>query len=115
VRAVATKILCATPAAVTGNMATFGVDTDLVAPYKFHWKKDGAFIGGAPSAKSYTTPPLKQEDLRAKFSVLVFGQDRVEESDALALNEKIPDAVTVPNQGPPKPAWQPFVEPKGTN
>lgn len=96
-------------------MATFSVDSDLVAPYRYSWKKDGAFIAGAPSAKSYTTPPLRQEDLRAKFSVMVFGQDKTEESDSMALNANIPDAVTIPNQGPPKPAWQPYVEKKGTN
>jgi hypothetical protein len=111
----ATKVVSVTPKAVSGQMATFAVETDLIAPYKYHWKKDGAFIAGAPSAKTYTTPPLQQQDLKAQFSVVVYGQNTSEESDAIALNKDIPDAVTIPNQGPPKPAWQPFVEPKGTS
>lgn len=109
----ATKVIKTTPDVVPGNMGTFAVETDLVAPYKYHWKKDGAFIPGAPSAKTYTTPPLQQQDLRAKFSVLVFGQDKIEESDGVALNDKIADPITIANEGPPKPAWQPYVEPVG--
>jgi hypothetical protein len=109
----ATKILSVTPSAVPGTMATFAVDTDLIAPYKYLWKKDGAYIAGAPSAKTYTTPPMRTEDMRAKFSVVVYGQDKMEESDGIALNDKIADTVTVANQGPPKPAWMPFEE-KGT-
>jgi len=42
---------------------------------------------------------------------MVYGQDKAEESDAVAINESAPDPVTVSNQVPPKPAWQPFVEP----
>ena len=106
----ATKIICTTPSAVTGDMATFAVETDVVAPYKYHWKKDGAFIAGAASAKTYTTTPMRQEDLRAKFSVVVYGQDKTEESDGIAINPTAGDSVTVANQGVPKPAWQPFKE-----
>lgn len=108
----ATKVISTTPTAAPGMMATFAVDTDLIAPYRYQWKKDGAYIAGAPSAKSYSTPPLRTEDLRAKFSVMVFGQDKTEESDGVALNTKVADTLTISNQGPPKPAWQPFVEPE---
>jgi hypothetical protein len=105
----ATKVVSVTPKAVPGDMATFAVETDLVAPYRYQWKKDGAYIAGAPSAKTYSTPPLQQLDMRAKFSVIVYGQDASEESDAIALNDKIPDPVTITNEEPPK------VEPKGEN
>lgn len=97
----ATTVISATPKAVPGTMATFAAVTDLVAPYKYHWKKDGAFIAGAPSAKSYTTPPLSTTDLRAKFSVVVYGQDKTEEADGIALNPNIPDPVTISNDKPP--------------
>lgn len=105
-----TKII--KPAVISiGDFATFGIETDLVAPYKYHWKKDGAIIAGAPNAKSYQTPPLSAADLRAKYSVTVFGQDKAEESNAVVINEDTPDPLTISNQGLPKPAWQPFVEP----
>jgi hypothetical protein len=97
----ATKVVSVTPKAVSGQMATFAAETDLVAPYKYHWKKDGAYIAGAPSAKTYTTPPLQQQDLKALFSVVVYGQDATEESAGIALNKDIPDAVTVTNEKPP--------------
>ena len=69
-------------------MATFSVETDLAAPYKYHWKKNGAFIAGAPSGKTYTTPPLREEDLKAKFSVMVFGQASMEESESVSIKEE---------------------------
>lgn len=70
--------------AIVGHHATFGIArTDVVGAYKFHWMKNGALIGGAPSAKSYTTPPLSVSDLKAKYSVKVFGQDSAEISNEL--------------------------------
>jgi hypothetical protein len=98
-------------------MATFTVDTDVVAPGKYVWKKNGVPIPGAPSAKTYTPPPMSPEDIRSKYSVVVEGQDTTEESNAIVLDAKMPDSVTVPNQGLPKPAWQPYVDPdvKGKN
>jgi hypothetical protein len=96
-----------------GEGTTFSVETDLVAPYNYIWKRNGVPIPGAQSAKTYTTPPARPEDFRAKYSVMVIGQDTSEESNALALDEKMPDSVTIPNQGLPKPAWQPYVEAKG--
>jgi hypothetical protein len=111
----ATKILCVTPTAITGDMATFSIDTDVISPFKYHWKKNGAFIPAAPSAKTYTTPPLAQADLSAKFSVVVYGQDRTEESNSIAINADAPtEQVTVADRGVPKPAWQPFKE-EGAN
>lgn len=83
----ATKIICTTPKAITGDLATFAIETDLVAPYKFHWKKNGALIAGSPSAKTYTTPPMQQEDMLAKFSVVVYGQNNTEESNEIGVRE----------------------------
>jgi hypothetical protein len=96
---------------VTSNGTTLSVETDLVAPYNYLWKKNGVLIPGAPSAKTYTPPPMRSEDFRAKYSVMVLGQDKMEESDSIILDAKMPDSVTVPNQGLPKPAWQPYVDP----
>lgn len=58
---------------------TFGVLTDIPSPYKFHWKRNGALIGGAGSAPSYTTHPLRQQDFGNRYSVVVFGRDGISE------------------------------------
>lgn len=54
---------------------TFGVLTDIASPYKYHWKRNGDLIGGAGSAPSYTTHPLRQQDFSNRYSVIVFGRD----------------------------------------
>lgn len=77
-------IIKQTGRAIPGHHATFGIaSTDVVGAYKFHWMKNGALIGSAPSAKSYTTPPLHESDLKNKYSVKVFGQDTTEISNEL--------------------------------
>lgn len=71
--------------AIPGHHVTFGLTTDIPGAYKFHWMKDGILIGGAPSAKSYTTPPLQESDMKAKFSVKVYGYADQETSNELTL------------------------------
>jgi hypothetical protein len=78
----ATKI--STPVAC-GEFATFGVTTDLLEPYRYQWKRNGVHIG--KNEKSYTTPPLRPEDFKAKYSVVVHGQDKTEESAEVLLSE----------------------------
>jgi len=56
-----------------GQGATFGCVTDLTRPFRWHWMKDGALIAGANSASSFTTHPLRAEDLGAKYSVRAWG------------------------------------------
>jgi len=80
----ATKIN--TPVAV-GEFATFGFTTDLIEPYRFQWKRNGVFVGR--NEKSYTTPPLRPEDYKAKYSVMVWGQDKMEESAEIVLADAI--------------------------
>jgi hypothetical protein len=105
----ATKIN--TPVAV-GEFATFGFTTDILEPYRFQWKRNGVFVGG--NNKSYTTPPLRPEDFKAKYSVVVTGQDKTEESDAVLLSDVMakpaakPAAPVVPaGMVPPKITVQP--------
>lgn len=107
----ATKIIRTTPA-LPGIMATFAVDTDLVAPYKYLWMKDGAYIAGANSAKSYTTPPLVSKDFTSKYSCRVYGQNATEESDGIMLDPKVPsEPITISNVSPPHPPYAPYVDP----
>lgn len=108
----ATKVIKTTPDVTPGQMATFAIQTDLIAPYRYQWKKDGVFIAGAGSSKSYTTPPLSNADFRAVFSCTVWAQNGIEEATGIALNAAMADPTTISNQGPPKTAWQPYVEPK---
>jgi hypothetical protein len=94
----ATKINTPVP---VGEFATFGFTTDLVEPYRFQWKRNGIFVGG--NNKSYTTPPLRPEDFKAKYSVIVHGQDKSEESDAVVLGDVVvrPSAKPGPPPTPP--------------
>lgn len=75
----ATKVIKTTPEYV-GERMTLAVETDLVAPYRYHWMKNGVIIGGAPSDKTYTTPPLRPEDIGADYQVKVWGQGSFEMS-----------------------------------
>lgn len=98
-------IITQTGRAIPGHHATFGItSTDVVGAYKFHWLKNGAFIPGASSAKSYTTPPLHESDLKAKYSVKVFGQGVEEFSNELS---PIPDPVTKIVEPEPAPELEP--------
>jgi hypothetical protein len=97
----ATKIVL-TPGSQIGGRATFGVVTDLVAPYKYVWKKNGVFIGGTDgSSKSYATPILSAADMRASYSCMVYGQDKMEESDGLVIDPKMPDPITISRDAAP--------------
>lgn len=81
----ATKINTPVP---YSEYATFSFTTDLVAPYKYQWKRNGENLVHGNN-KSYTTPPLRLEDFKAKYSVQVFGQDKIESSDEVVLNDKM--------------------------
>lgn len=99
---------------VTGPNATLGVTTDLIAPYRYVWKRNGAFVPSA-SDKSYVTPPLRPEDFKAKYSVIVYGQDKTEESPEVMLvtAKPIPPPVAVPAKPvePPVVPSHPVVTP----
>ena len=58
-----------------GEHATLSATTDVIAPYKYQWKRDGVNLVHGNN-KSYTTPPLRPEDFKAKYSVQIFGQDK---------------------------------------
>lgn len=93
--------------AITGLHCSFGATTDIKRPYRYHWMRDGVLIAGAPSACSYTTPPLRESDLHSKFSVRVFGLDgEVEVSNEAALSgatkkpiEQVLDEATIEPEG----------------
>jgi hypothetical protein len=63
-----------------GFSATLGCSTNMKQPYKWHWMRNGELIGGANSAASYTTHPLRESDLTAKYSITVYGRDGTIES-----------------------------------
>jgi hypothetical protein len=90
---------------VIGSGATFGVKTDVVAPYAYHWKRNGALIGGSHWA-SYTSGPLTMEQLTDKISVVVIGQDGSEESDPVQLETSSRATVTAGNAVAEEPPWQ---------
>jgi hypothetical protein len=69
---------------VIGPNVTMGVSTDLVAPWKYQWKRNGVFLTNG-NEKCYVTPPLKPDDYKAKYSVVVYGQDTTEESPGTML------------------------------
>ena len=71
-----------------GETATFGVKTDLVAPWKYQWMRNGVHIGGSQAA-SYSTPPLQTADLTAKYSVTVWGQNTAETSEEVTLGQPV--------------------------
>ena len=81
-----------------GERATLSFTTDLIAPYKYQWKKDGVFLTQG-NDKSYTTPPLRPLDFKAKFSVVVYGQDKTEESPGVSIDDKVLDVPPIPNTG----------------
>jgi hypothetical protein len=60
----------------------------VIAPYKYQWKRDGENLKNGNN-KSYTTPPLRPEDFKAKYSVQIFGQDKIELSDEVTINEMV--------------------------
>lgn len=76
-------------APVTGASATLGVTTDLVAPYRYQWKRNGVFLPQG-NDKSYVTPPLRPDDFKAEYSVVVYGQDKTEESAEVMLSQAVP-------------------------
>jgi hypothetical protein len=99
----ATKIVL-TPGSQIGGRATLAVETDIIAPYKYVWKKNGVFLGGPDSSnKVYATPILSAADMRASYSCVVYGQDKIEESESLVIDPKMGDPITI-THGPAKPA-----------
>lgn len=94
---------------IIGSGATFGVETDVVVPYAYHWKRNGALIGGSNWA-SYTSGPLTMDQLTDKISVVVLGQDKSEESDPVSLEATPREAVTAGNAMPEKPPWQDAID-----
>lgn len=93
---------------IIGQGATFGVSTNVIRPYAYHWKRNGALVGGSNWA-SYTSHPLSMEELGDAISVVVLGQDGAEESDAVSLAEsKTP--TTVSNAIPPVAPWEHDIE-----
>ena len=86
-----------------GEPTTFGVKSDVVAPYRYQWKRNGRLVGGSQWV-SYQTPPLTTEDMTAEWSVVVHGQDVTEESDPVVLQVKqAPKPVPPPPTTPPTP------------
>jgi hypothetical protein len=71
-----------------GENATLSATTDVIAPYKYQWKRNGENLRNGNN-KSYTTPPLKPEDFKAKYSVQIFGQDKIESSDEVVINDAV--------------------------
>jgi hypothetical protein len=70
------------------DFATFSFTTDLIAPYKYQWMRDGVHLVHGNN-KSYTTPPLRPEDFSAKYSVQVFGQNAIETSAEVVIDPTV--------------------------
>lgn len=82
--------------AITGRHLSFGATTDIPRPYKWHWRRDGVLIAGAQSARAYTTPPLRPEDIGHHYSCTVYGLDgEVETSDEVELSGPKPVPVEI--------------------
>jgi hypothetical protein len=80
--------------------ATFGCSTDIKQPYKWHWMKNGQLIPGAPSAASYSAPPIHESDFGNKYSITVYGRGgEIETSEevALSLEPPAPELQEEPN------------------
>jgi hypothetical protein len=90
----ATKI--ATPIAYH-DMATMGVTTDLIEPYKYQWMRNGVNLVHGNN-KSYTTPPLKPADFSAKYSVTVYGQNAIETSAEVVIDANVKHVDPITNQ-----------------
>jgi hypothetical protein len=74
--------------------ATFGCLTDVKQVYKWHWMKNGQIIAGAPSAASYSTPPIQQSDMGNKYSITVYGRGgEVETSEEVMLAMEVKKSV----------------------
>lgn len=82
---------------VTGRTAYFSVVATGTAPLAYQWRKDGANITGATSAK-YTTPATADADNGTKFSVVVSNGVGSVASGEAALTLRAPGAVwgTIP-------------------
>jgi len=93
-----------------GEYATFSVTSDVIAPYKYQWKRNGENLVHGNN-KSYTTPPLKPEDFKAKYSVQIFGQDKIESSDEVVINDKLVFATIGPGTSAPMVKGTPVVKP----
>jgi hypothetical protein len=63
---------------------TLGVQTDVVRPYKYHWRKNGALVGGS-SGPALAILGLGKDDIGAKFNVTVFGEVSQETSDDVVI------------------------------
>jgi hypothetical protein len=63
---------------------TLGVQTDVIRPYKYHWRKNGALIGGS-SGPALAILALGKGDIGAKFNVTVFGEVSQETSDDVTI------------------------------
>lgn len=80
-----------TPGVMTGQRCTMVVVTDILAPYKYVWKKDGVFLAGTDSSnKVYTTWILTPPDMKAFYSVVVYGQENIEESGGIQIQPPPP-------------------------
>lgn len=92
--------------------ATLGVTSDVIAPYKYQWKRDGVNLAHGNN-KSYTTPPLRPEDFSAKYSVTIFGQDGIETSDEVTINADVKFVHPIAGDSPSAPVVKgtPVVKP----
>ena len=71
---------------------TLGVTTEIKGVFRYQWMRDGEYLGGSQD-KSYTIVNPKPEDLKAKYSVRVTGQDgHSETSNELVLGSYVPPA-----------------------
>jgi len=68
---------------------TLGVTTEIKGVFRYQWMRDGEYLGGSQD-KSYTIVNPKPEDLKAKYSVRVTGQDgHSETSNELVLGSYV--------------------------
>jgi hypothetical protein len=73
----------ATKIALTG-VSTLGVTSDVPGAYKYQWMRNGVHVPGTQE-KSLDVRNASAEDLKATYSVIVYGQGVSEESNKLVI------------------------------
>lgn len=95
----------ATKIALTGR--TLGVTSDVPGGHRYQWLRNGVYVPGTQE-KSLDVRNASAEDLKAEYSVIVYGQDRSEESDKLVIGVVQPPPQPVdPKLAAAKPAPAP--------
>jgi|HubBroStandDraft_6_1064221.scaffolds.fasta_scaffold21257_3 hypothetical protein len=110
----ATSIVQAIPGV---SNVTLSVKSDLVQPYKYQWYRNNLALGGSQWV-TYTLLNVSPDDMKAKWYVVVYGQNGTEQSPDYTLSTAPPPpqppvpGATVSVQAPPAPPAAPATSAK---